>query len=271
MMGSSKEDVVLNIVELRSAMLDAISLSCLEKRLDRFFSGLLCWTKFPAEARRFYSQLVLDTAMEIAAEIEDCTSLDPVFRQAAELSIWEGICELNIDECDPRSSRYIVSRRSRLELSLAMSSMSPITQLMYAWNRLLQPRSIPVHRLPGPYNRDIARVVGALADAGLPRRARLLALKFQYALPPLIGWAIEHRPENEECSRTTSLLHKLSTPAQPIPYGVYVTNRALLKVLSAPLMRVPLNVSNSGYIHIDSVVFGGVATSPTTQKNPVRI
>lgn len=267
---SSKEDVVSNIVELRSAMLDAISLPCLEKRLDRFFSGLLCWTEFPAEARRFYSQLVLDTVMELAADIEDCTSLDPVFRQTVELSIWEGVCELHVDECDPRSSRYIESRRRRLELSLAMSSMSSVTQLMYAWNTLLQPRNTRVYRLPGPYNADIARVVSALGGAGLPRRAGLLALKFQYALDPLIRWAIEHRSESEECSRTARLLEKLSAPAQPIPYGVYVTNRALLKVLSAPLSKVPLTVSNSGYIHIDSAVFGGVRTAPNTQKNPAR-
>ena len=267
MMLASKDAVVLNMVELRSAMLDAISFPSLEKRFDRFFTGLLCWTRFPSEARKFYSQLVLDTAMELAADVEDNTSLDPTFRQAVELSIWQGLCELRIDECDRRSSLYIGSRRNRLELSLTSSAMNSATQLMYAWNTLLRPRSTRVQQLPGAYTTDIARVVSALADSGLPRRARCLALKFQYAVDPLIKWAIEHRPESEERSRTAALADKLSAPAQPIPYGVYVSNRALLNVLSAPLSKIPLTVSSSGHVHIGNAVFGGVMVASTTQNS----
>ena len=112
----------------------------------------------------------------------------------------------------------------------------------------------------GPYAEDIARVVDALANAGLPRRARCLALKFQHSIDPLVTWSVEHRPESDELSRTVGLVEKLGAPTRPIPYRVFIRNRALVKVLSAPLSKIPISISNNGYIHIDTSVFGGTKT-----------
>jgi hypothetical protein len=267
----SKPELLLNIVEMRAALLRVGSEGRIDERVEHLCEALACWTKLPSQARQFYRQITLDAVFELSADIEDCPLMDEVHRWVVELSLWQAVCELELDRGDQRA-HYVTNRRNRLEQRLVPTCANSAIYLMYLWTSLLAPRHQKVLHLPGPFSTDISRMIDALADAGLPRRARALALKFQFSVQPLIKWNIEHRPEGEEISRTIGLLEKISIPSQPVPYRVFVCTRALHKVLSAPVTSIPLSVSTNGYIHIGDSVYGGLAAPEpvSTQAGRVR-
>jgi hypothetical protein len=266
----SKNDLLLNIVDMRSGVLQASSPGPIDKRLGRFCDALLAWNNLPGAARHFYGKVILESVFTLAADIEDNPEMDEVQRWAVELSLWQVISELGLDTADQVARQFIVNRIIRLEHLLEPTATAPAIHLLYLWSYLLAPRRERLTALPGPFGKDASLIVRELLDAGLPRRAKSIATKFLLPVDPLIKWNIEHRPETEELSRTAALLNKMSTPSQPVPYRVFVCGRAFQKVLSAPITSIPMAVSTSGYIHIGNSIFGGVVSPSSSQGKPFQ-
>jgi len=205
---------------------------------------------------------VLDALFALAADIEECSEMNEDHRWSVELSLWQATSELDLHTVDQQKKQFILNRRKRLEVLLAQSANNSIVCLLYSWESLLRPRTESMTILPGPFRQDAMQVTQALFEAGLPRRAKVIGNKFQVPIDPLITWNTEHRPESEEVSRTNALISKIAIPNQPIPYRVFVCERALQQVLSAPLNQVPMVVSSNGYIHIANSIYGGVTILP---------
>lgn len=261
----SKYELLLDIVEMRGCLLHSTSPGPIENRLGRFCDALLAWRNLPGSARQFYGKAILESVFALAADVEDSPEMGEVQRWAVELSLWQAISELNLDETDQRASQFIAKRRTRLEQLLAPTATNPTVHFLYTWASLLAPRRERLSGLPGPFREDASRMVRELLDMGLPRRAKSIGNKFQIPLDPLIKWSIEHRPEAEELSRTAALLNKISAPSQPLPYRVFVCGRALQTVLSAAVTAIPMVISTNGFIHIEDAVFGGVISVPVSQ------
>jgi hypothetical protein len=246
----------MNIAELRAGVLDSSTQNPLVMRISRFCDSLVAWGNLPGTARQFYGYSVLDCLFELVADIEEDVELADAERASVELSLWQAAGDLHLDEVDRGRYAFIEKRRLRLQKSLEAEASNGIERLLYKWAALLRPRTDKVRQLPGPFRDDILAVIDELAGAGMPRRAKALATKFQIPVPTLVRWTIEHRPESEETSRTRNALERVTTPNWPIPYRVYVCSRALCSVLSAPIAAIPMTVGASGCITIGGRAFG---------------
>jgi hypothetical protein len=202
-------------------------------------------------ARKFYGQAVVDCLFQLTAEVEEDLGFGDDQRAIVELSLWQAISDLRLNEIDRQRASFIARRCLRLQRFLESRTTNPIASLLYKWSALLTPRNEKIRQLPGPFHGDISAVVAELLDAGLPRRARALASKFQLPLDPLVRWAVEHRPESEEIERTRILLERLAAPPQPVPYRVLARSRALRRVLSAPVDSIPMAVGSGGSVFIE--------------------
>lgn len=261
----SRDDLLVAIVEMRFALLQASSQLNIEERLQQLCNGLLWWAKLPRSAQIYYAKPILDMGFELAAQLEESPLLDEMHRQSIELSLWQAMVDLKIPSIDERANKFINNRCRRLEKAVSLGAGNSVVKLVYAWDALLSPRTQSCIRLPGPYLIDVARFVDALANAGLPRRAKAIASKFQYRVDPLINWSIDHRPQTDETSRTVGLRQRIASPSEPIPYRAFVRIRALDKILVASLQSLPLSVSTTGHIHIGDAVFGGVSYERPTR------
>jgi hypothetical protein len=252
----ARSDVLINIADLRAGVLEAGGPGPMERRIRRLCDSLVAWGNLPRSGRQFYGYPVLDCLFELVADIEEDVELGDAGRAAVELSLWQAVGDLQLDEVDRGRSAFIEKRRLRLQKSLESGTTKGVERLLYKWAALLRPRTDKIRQLPGPFRDDVSAVVDELMDAGLPRRAKALSTKFQMPVAPLVRWTIEHRPEYEETDRTRNLVERVTALHQPIPYRVLVCSRALTRVLSAPLGSIPMAVGGSGTITIDGGTFG---------------
>src|SRR6185295_13181282 len=102
--------------------------------------------------------------------IEEDIELGDTQRVAVELSLWQAVGDLRLDEVDPGRSAFIAKRRLRLQKSLEAGATNGVERLLYKWAALLRPRTDKVQQLPGPFLEDIMAVVDELLGAGMPRR-----------------------------------------------------------------------------------------------------
>ena len=255
---SDRDALLVGIADLRSALFDAQENHKLPQRVHRFCDALVAWRSLPEPGRLYYGGQVVDSLFGLAADLEEDAEVPTLERTTIELSLWDVAVELRLIEADCDRAAFVSRRRARLLESLEKSAAGGVEKLLHRWAALLRPRVGPVPNLPGPFRDDAEAVVGELLTAGLPRRAKALAGKFQVPVDALVRWNIEHRPPSEEADRTKKLIQRLTAPPRPVSYQLLVYGRLLARVLSAPLDAIPMAVGSSGVISIGGDAYGAV-------------
>lgn len=243
---TARSQFLMDVADLRSGIIRSDAAPSLEQRLSELCDFLLMWTKLPKAALPLYGRAVFEGVFRAAEHIEDDPVLDDDHRAIIELSLWQAITDLRLNELDRGRAHFIAKRQDRLLNHLELRTTSSILRLLYKWSSLLRPRPDKIRELPGPYRADLALIITELVNAGIPRRAKAIAGKFQLSVDSLVLFAIKHRSEEDEIARTKALLDRLISPPQPIPYTIRVRSRALIRVLSAPLAAIPLSISSTG-------------------------
>jgi hypothetical protein len=248
--------LLIGLTEIRAGILEAEREGPVAHRLDRFCDALIAWARIPAPGRDFYGKDLVEVLFNLAADIEESAEHTFWERTVLELSFWDVALEVQLIDVDPSRTEFVSKRQTRLLRLLEGEADRDVERLLLKWASLLRPRVGPVRQLPGLFREPLAGLIAELLNAGLPRRAKAIANKFQMPLDPLVAWTINNRPESQEVERTRGLLARIELPPRPIPYGIVVSARALSRVVSAPLGAIPIIVSGSGNITIGSEVFG---------------
>jgi len=254
-----REAFLVKVAEVRAALYDVAGNQSLSLRVHRLCDALSAWRSLPEPGARHYASVVLEVLFGLIADIEEDEELSGTERMTVELSLWDVAAELHLVDHASARAVFISKRRSRLSESLRKSAATDVERLLYKWASLLQSRPGPVRNLPGPFREDAEAVIDTLLTAGLPRRAKALAGKFQIPVAPLVRWTIEHRPPSEEEDRTKKLIQRLALPPRPVSFGALVAGRALQRVLSASLDAIPMTVGSSGAITIDRQPYGALS------------
>lgn len=257
----TREKVLVSVVKLRSACQQAGEQRELPARMNEAVAALSAWAALPAAGRQFYAKGVADALFEVAADVGDDDQLTADERETIELSLWDA-AELTqlLPPTDARSG-FAAKRRIRLRQSAVARAANDAERLLYRWADLLRPREAVCRSLPGPLRADAEAVVDLLASLGLPRRAKVLAGKFQVPLSQLAQWTIKHRPSSEETERNRALVGRVRAPVRPVALEAIHYARWLERVLLAPLESVPLVVGTGGVITIAGEAFGVVPPS----------
>jgi hypothetical protein len=254
--GSSRAAVLTTIANLRAACIRAVEREVLQERLDDVVEALRLWCWLPKTGRRFYADVVGDALFEVVAELEEVAGVTDDERITVELSLWDAADLTQLLAENGSRATFVSKRRTKLRQSLVASAANDVERLIYRWADLLRPREAVCRSLPGPFRDDAQTVVDLLASLSLPRRAKVVAGKFQVSLSPLAQWAIKNRPLSEEADRSRGVIGRVRSPARPIALEAVHYARWLERVLSAPLESMPLMVGSAGVITIAGEAFG---------------
>jgi hypothetical protein len=183
--------------------------------------------------------------------------IDAYRYEVLELSIWDVVVTLGLDRFDAEISHYVGLRRVHLLHDLAAKAETRLDKLLYRWALLLRSREGDrMVELPGAFRQDAAGVVSALLGFSLPRRAQILASKFNLPFDRLAQLNSLYRSREEEEQRAHQLVGRIRTRTPLISYRALICSRALRYSLTAKPRTFVFDVSRLGCITINRFLYG---------------